>query len=423
MRLKMLRTLAFSALSLLPAALVADTPATTQWVVTSAKATGQPPTLAQFVTSLRIVNPNAAAAPVDLYFLPQSGLDGSGSALGDNSGAAKVSVTVQANQTLALDDVLASTFGAAGAGGIRVVAPGTDGQGRSFAVWVLSQTLVVNAKDQFGNPGTNGFAIPSQNQDQLVAVGETAYVPYISASPSNSSGYRTNLFLLSANPTDNTTLTVALRKADGTQVGSRTLTLGKYSQTQINNIANFFNYVPAGIETNLTALVTVTSGGPVASGASIIDNAIASISYAPPMKVPVANNGAYGLILFDGGFRFSGRADVFGGAFDFISAGIVVPSCAGQDTLFFIQGFGTTSDKNATFTKNADGSTSFAGTMVEDSGNATFSGTIQTNFDGSISGDVTYTRPGGAPSPANPCPGAKVQNLGFAGSKGLVLTQ
>ena len=415
MNLKTFRPLAVAAISLLPATLVADTPATTQWVVTSAKVTGAGGEL--FVTSLRIVNPNAAAAPVDMYFLPRSDLV-SNSALGDNSGAAKVSVTVPANQTLALDDVLASTFGTAGSGGIRVEAPGTDSQGRPLAVWILSQTLVTNAKNQAGIPGTNGFAIPSQNQDQVVAVGETAYVPYISASPSTTppSGYRTNLFLLSANPTANTTLTVALRKADGTQVGSTNITLGKFSQTQINNIAGFFGYAPAASETNLTALVTVTSGGPVATGASITDNAIASISYAPPVKLPVANNGAYGLIL-DDPYSVSGRAEVFAGAFDYLFSNMVIPDCGGpgQDLLFFFQ----TQGNNTTFTKNSDGSTSFAGTMSD---NATFSGTIQTNFDGRVYGTLTYTRASGAASATNPCPAASVTYT-FSGAKGEVITQ
>jgi hypothetical protein len=418
MHLRPFCPLALAAISLLPASLLADTPAATQWVVTSAKATGGGG--AQFVTSLRIVNPNAVAVEADLYFLPQSGLDGSNSALGDNSGAPKVAVTVPPNQTLALDDVLASKFGAAGAGGIRIESFEAGGAFKPppAGVWVLSQTLVVNALSSTGVAGTNGFAIPSQNNDQLVALGETAYVPYISASPSSSSGYRTNLFLLSANATENTTVTVTLRKADGSAAGSKTLTLGKYSQTQINNIASFFGYVPAGNETNLTALVTVTGGGPVATGASIIDNAISSISYAPPVKLPVANNGAYGLIL-DDGYGFSGRAEIVGGAFDYISAGIVIDSCAGQPTLFFLQGFGTV-PQNTTFTKNGDGSTSFAGTMKDSSNatTATFSGTILTKYDGTIYGTLTYTR-GAAPG-GNPCPAATV-TFNFAGAKGEVL--
>jgi hypothetical protein len=425
MHLKPFCSLALAVIPLLPATLLADTPASTQWVVTSARVSG--PRAGggtnDYVTSLRIVNPNAAAVDVDLYFLPQTQLDTSNnSALGDNSAATKATVSVLANRTLALDDVLASKFGTAGAGGIRVESfAATGGLNPDPAgVWVLSQTLVVNALSSTGMPGTNGFAIPSQNQDQVVAVGETAYVPYISASPSSSSGYRTNLFLLSTNATGNTTVSVTLRKADGTSAGSKSITLGKLSQTQINDIASFFGYVPAASDTNLTALVTVTSGGPVATGASIIDNAIGSISYAPPVKMPVANNGAYGLILNDG-WGFSGRADVFNGAFDFLSAGIVIPSssCSGQDTLFFIYGSGTAPGQNTTFTKNADGSTSFAGTQVEGSGAtaATFSGEIQTYFDGTVYGTLTYTR-GSAPS-GNPCPSASVTYL-FGGAKGLV---
>ena len=409
---------ALPVLSLLPGTLAADTPATTQWVVTSAKASGGGN---DYVTSLRIVNPGATAAPVDMYFLPASTLDGANNAFGDNSGAVKVSVTVPANQTLALDDVVATKFGTAGAGGIRVEAPGVDAGGRPLAVWVLSQTLVVNAKSSTGVSGTNGFAIPSQSQDQLVAVGETAYVPYISGSPSSTSGYRTNLFLLSANGTGNTVVNVTLRKPDGTSAGTKALTLGKFSQTQINGIASFFGYTPAASETNMTAIVTVVSGGPVATGASVIDNAIGSISYSPPVKIPVANNGAYGLILSDG-FGFSGRADVFAGSFDYLSAGVVIPSCAGSPTLFFIQAITTPPDQNATFTKNADGSTSFSGTTKDSSSAtvATFSGTILTKFDGTIYGTLTYTR-GAAPA-GNPCPAASV-TFPFSGSKGLVLTQ
>ena len=415
--MSILRSLAVASVATLSfeSTLGADTPATTQWVVTSAKASGGGN---DYVTSLRIVNPNGTAAPVDLYFLAASGLDGSNSALGDNSGAQKVSVIVPANQTLALDDVLASKFGASGAGGIRVEAPGTDAGGRPMAVWVLSQTLVVNAKSATGVSGTNGFAIPSQSADQLVALGETAYVPYISGSPTVTSGYRTNLFLLSANQTGTTTVDVSLRKADGTSAGTKTLTLGRFSQTQINGIANFFGYTPAASETNMTALVTVTSGGPVAVGASVIDNAIGSISYAPPVKIPVANNGAYGLILNDG-FGFSGRAEVFAGTFDYVSAEVVVDPCAGQPQLFFFQAIGSGIDKNATFTKNSDGSTSFAGSQPDA---APFSGTIKTNFDGLLYGSFTYTRPAGVITADNPCPAAS-ETYTFSGSKGLSLTQ
>lgn len=403
---KPLRSAAFATL-LAPALLLADTPATTQWVVTSAKVTGAGGN--QYVSSLRIVNPNAAAAPVDLYFLPASP-DGSG----DNAGATKVSVSVPAKSTLALDDVIGTKFGsAAPAGGIRVESPAPASQ----AVWVLSQTLVVNALSSTGVPGTNGFAIPAQTTDELVAAGETAYVPYISTSTSGSSGYRTNLFLLSANGTASTVVTVALQKGDGTAVGTpRDVTLARYGQTQLNNLGALFGY--SANDTNLTATVTVKSGGPVATGASVIDNAIASVSYSPPMKVAAAsaagNSGAFGLLLNDL-YGFSGRLDVVGGTGDFVSMGIVIPACPTSPILFNFQGFGPSygpSTQNTSFTRNADGTISFAGAST----GATWSGTVYSKYDGSVYGTVTYTRATGAVTADNPCPGASVQ-YSFTGAK------
>jgi hypothetical protein len=383
-------TLRFAALAalLIPAALRADTPATTQWVVTSAHASGGGN---DYVTGLRIVNPNPAAATVDMYLLPAS--DGSG----DNSAAPKVTVAVPANATLAIDDVLATKFGTVGAGGIRVESTGTTAQ----AVWVLSQTLVVNARSSTGVPGTNGFAIPAQNTEQLVALGETAYVPYVSSSSSGSSGYRTNLFLLSANGTGSTVVTVALLKGDGTVLGTRDVTLAKYGQTQINGIAASFGYTAD--DTNLTATVKVKSGGPVATGASVIDNAIASISYSPPVKVAIANNGAFGILLNDP-YGAGGRLDIVDGNGDFVYTTMVVENCAGGPVGFSFQAFGPSfgpSLQNTSFVRNpTDGTVTFSGADVS----STFTGSILSRYDGSIQGTITYTRAAG--SAGAPCGGA-----------------
>lgn len=407
-----LRPAALAAL-LTPALLLADTPATTQWVVTSAKASGGGN---DYVTSLRIVNPSAVPAPVSLSLFPAS--DGSV----ENPTPPTVSLTVPANATLAIDDVLATQFATTGAGGLRIVSTGASPQ----AVWVLSQTLVVNAKSATGVPGTNGFAIPAQNTDQLVALGETAYVPYVSASASSASGYRTNLFLLSANGTGQTVVTVKLLKGDGTVLGTRDVPLGRFSQTQINNIAASFGYTPggSGVDTNLTATVTVKSGGPVATGASVIDNAIASISYSPPVKVAIANNGAYGLLLNDGGFEFAGRLDILGGNGDYMTMAVVVPNCGTPPSnyVFFFQAFGASSgtNSNTSFVANGDGTISFAGAQAAASGgtDSTFNGTIYSKYDGSVTGSLTYTR--GSGSGGAPCPGTSV-TYPFSGSKAFAL--
>jgi hypothetical protein len=398
---------------LTPAALLADTPSTTQWIVTSAKVTGAGGN--QYVSSLRLVNPNASVAPVDLTFLPAS--DGSG----DNGTSQAKSVVVNAHSTLAIDDVLGS-FGVTGAGGILVKSTGVV----PVPVWALSQTLVVNALSSTGVPGTNGFAIPAQNTDQIVAAGETAYIPYVSSSSSATSGYRTNVFLLSADTTGSTTVTVKLLKGDGTVFGSRDITLARLAQTQINGIAGSFGYTAN--DTNLTATVTVVrnadgTGGPVATGASVIDNAISSISYSPPMKVAKANNGAFGVLLNDG-FGFSGRLDIQDGSGEYMSMDIVVPSCAGSAFVFNFQAFGAVYGlgSNTNFVTNADGTISFSGFngSTPQTSDASFSGTIYSNVDGSVYGNVSYTRatgPNGAPCPGVGLPAPYT----FSGTKAFSL--
>lgn len=417
-----IRTLALAALAAvsLPA-LAGGNPATLQWVVASAKATGGKGE--DFVTSLRIVNPNTTSATVALTFLKQSPIDQFGNVPSDNvSTAPTVNVNVAAGQTLALDDVLGTTFAltAPVAGAIKVDS-GTK------PVSVLSQTLVRNARSADGKPGTNGFAIPAQIKDELIAAGsatipgDLGFVPFVSGSSDSATGYRTNLFLLSTNASDPTTVKVRLARGDGSTVQEKTYNLQQLAQTQINGIAANFGF--SGTDTNLTAYVTVTSGGPVAVGASVIDNAIASISYSPPSKVFVPNNGAFGLIFEDGGYGFSGRLDVFKSVPTFLSGGIVVEGCtanAQEGTVFFIQGFASDVPKpNVTFTRNADASYAIAGDDSDPNTGtgktATYTGTLNSRPDGTVFGSITYNRLAGAE-----CAG-KSKTVLFNGARSTIL--
>ena len=249
-----------------------------------------------------------------------------------------------------------------------------------------------------------------------------------SSDAANTTGYRTNIFLLSTNPTGNSVVHVKLVKGDGTLIGERDYTLGKRSQTQINRIAaNEFGYTTP--DTNLTAIITVTSGGPVVAGASVIDNAISSQSYAPPTKLWLAQNGSYGLILSDGGYGFAGRLDIVTSPTtgvtlpNFITAELVVENCPAPDIvqLFFIQGGNYSPYLNAAWTKNADGSYSMTGSTIDLSTSAvlaTYTGTIIDNLDGTIQGQIVYTR---AASASN-CPSG-FKSFGFTGSKGAPAPQ
>ncbi len=394
-------------------ALAVDTPAVDQWLVTSAKATGVNGEL--FVTSLRIVNPGTAVANVTLSYFPRVNFDsGTNSAPGDNSSPATNHLTVLPGQTLQVDDVLLTLFGKTGpadSGAIRLQS--------DVPVSVLSQTLVTNAKSATGVPGTNGFAIPSQLIDNAVATGDTGYVPYLSSAPDRTAGYRSNLFLFAANTSSDTVVNVKLVKgSDGSAIGAPDVTLGKMVQTQINDIARVYGFTD--LFTNLTAVLTVKSGGPVFAGASVIDNAISSQIYTPPTKTWIPDDSAFGLVLNDGGYGFAGRLDILNGAPDFMTLPLVLDNCPpspGPTTqLFFVQAFGSGTNQNTTFTANPDGSFSLSG-QTKDSGgavDATFTGTILKNVDGTLQGTITYSRSLG--SAGGLCPGAQ-KNFPYVGAR------
>ncbi|MGE5344551.1 MAG: hypothetical protein ACM3JH_01240 [Acidithiobacillales bacterium] len=420
-----IRRLAAAAASLVilaaaPPARAVDTPVTSQWLVTSAKATGK--NGENFVSSLRIVNGTTNSATVDITFYPRVDFNKTtASAPGDNSAnAMKQTVTVGAGQTLAIDDVLFTLFGitsTSASGGLDV-----ESKSLNAPVSVLSQTLVTNAKAADGTPGTYGFAIPGQVPDNAVATGDTGYVPYLSsATPAMIAarqGYRSNLFLQTMNSDGDTVLNVRLLKGDGSTIGSQDVTLGKLVQTQINGIADYFGYNDSN--TNLTAVITVKSGGPVFVGASVNDNATGSQIYAPPTKAWSPRDASFGLLLGDGGYGFAGRLDIKpDGTTDFLTAEPVIDNCGGtpsspNPTAFFIQAGGSDSFNNTTFTLNGDGSTSFNG--GDDI--STWTGGFVINEDGSIQGNIAYSLRNSwrcTPGPGC-CPGANVTTL-FIGRK------
>ncbi|MBK8594242.1 MAG: hypothetical protein IPN83_01380 [Holophagales bacterium] len=373
------------ALLLLRGPAAADTPATTQWILATARATGRGGE--EFVSSLRIVNPFPQAANVDLTYLAQSPFDAAFSATGDNGAAAKVRVTVGPRATLAIEDVVGTTFAGLAApfgiqaGGLRVDS--------DIPVSVLSRTFVANARSSTGAAGTFGFSIPAQSASQTVAAGETAWLPYVSSSPSASSGFRTNVILLNTGPAS-TVVNVALLRGDGSEAAPpRDYTLGRASTAQQTDVGASFG-VP-GTETNLRVVVTVRSGGPVAIGASLIDNAISSIAYLPPAKLDEPDDGAYGWVVTrgDASLASAGRLDVRLGVPNFLS-GLLVVDCEAGPFVHSFLAFGVDSGvtPNTSFTPMEGGGFRFAGSSL-DSG--AWSGTVLPWIDGSVFGSLTFT--------------------------------
>lgn len=362
-------------------------PATTQWVLATAKATGRGGE--EFVSSLRIANPFALTATVDLTYLAQSPIDATFAATGDNGSAPTVRLTVGAGQTLAVEDVLGTTFAGKAApfgisaGGIRLDS--------DLPVSVLSRTYVANARSAAGVPGTFGFSIPAQAAVEAVQAGETGWLTFVSGSPSPASGFRTNLILLNTSSVQ-TVATVSLLRADGSVAGQRDYTLGRASAAQQTDVASSFGLAAA--ETNLRLAVTVRTGGPVVFGASLIDNAISSIAYLPPAKVDAPDDGAYGWVVTKGdpALASAGRLDWKDGAPNFMS-GVVVVDCPAGSFLYDVLAYGAGSGgppPNTTFAPRAEGGFRFEGSSAD---TGTWSGTVSPWVDGSVFGTLTFTTP------------------------------
>ena len=369
-----------------------DSPATKQWVLATAKATGAGGE--SFVSSLRIVNPGNATANVTLTYLAQSPIDGTYSATGDNSSAPSVTVQVPAGQMLPIEDVIGTKFGSSGpfgivAGGIKVIS--------DQPVSVLSRTYVANAVSSTGKPGTYGFSIPAQIDDQAIGVGDTGYVPYIAAAPDRTSGFRCNFIMLNT-VAATTVVRVTLKKQDGTVVGQHDYTLGKLSAAQQGDIAQAFGY--AGPDQNLFVVVSVLSGGPVVVGTSIIDNAISSLNYAPPTKTvggaSGVKDGVYGMVfkIAQDPYGMTARVDLFGGEVQYMAFSAVPDGC---DYLYWDQAGPASAGGNTAFTKQPDGSLSFTGQNTSQ-GNG-WSGTLQFTSTG-IAGTFNFNRL----STASSCP-------------------
>ena len=251
-------------------------PEANRWIVSTGKGPGAGGEF--YWPSLRLLNSNPTDAPVELSFLPQSGLDASGSATGDNAGVSSVSIVVPAGQTLDLAPSW-NPFGATGrAGAVRIASTGVDAQGRPLVVEGYSQTTVL-----VGEPAHEvlGPHIPTQGPGSLIAGGESAWVPFLVTGGWEESGlYRSNLFLLSTNADSNTVVTLTLVDYDNETRGSRDVTLGRLAQTQVNDVARFFGYVTCAngcpssqpqAET-FSIVATVRSGGPVAVGGVVIES-------------------------------------------------------------------------------------------------------------------------------------------------------
>lgn len=270
----------------------AESPGTTQWIVTTAKTTGH--NGEQYESVLRVLNLSPYDAPLRLTFFPQTSLNASRSAFGDPSAASTVDVVIPAGLKVAFWDALGLFGRTAGAGAIRIVSTGTDPQGRPIPVSASSMTRVYAAGPELSAPVT-GPLIAAQGLDTLIGAGEPAAIPFLWLGGDELSGSnRSNIFLASANGDSETVVRLTLVTNENVAQESREITLGPLTQTQINNVFFYFHFVPFCPPCPSDSMgpdevrvdVSVLSGGPVAVGAAVIDNLNGTSVYVPAVKRP-----------------------------------------------------------------------------------------------------------------------------------------
>ncbi len=266
----------------------AASPVPTQWIVTTARATGARGE--EYLSSLRLLNFNSLEASVALTFLPQSPLDPSLSANGDNSTASSVSVLVPAGEKLDIGNVLSFLGVNSGAGAIRVASSGRDPQGQPLPVAAHSLTTTV-----VGSPAQALFEPPFRHKvpAELVGAGETAWLPFLWTGGSlEGSWYRSNVFLLSTNADSETVVTLTLvdyahnvRGKQGHHAGSpcpdpdqRCRILLRLSDLLLRVSVG---HPPARGD---PPLPFGQEQGPVAAGGSIIDNLTGASLYVSVVK-------------------------------------------------------------------------------------------------------------------------------------------
>lgn len=267
-------------------AIVAESPDATRWIVTTARGHGARGE--QYFSTVRVHNPNTVDATATWSFLPQSPLDASGRAPGDNSGAPSTAVTTPAGQSVELSSFWPQP-GTNLAGGVRVTSTSMDSGGRPLPLTAYSVTRAFRASPAGVVLGPLIEGLPSPS---LVGAGETGRVPYLEAGQSDDNTFRSNVFLLSTNAAEETELTLTLIDGDGESRGEKTITLGRLAQTQLNDVARAFGYVPClhGCPSGslypepIEVLVRVVRGGPVAAAGVLIENESGSNLYVPSVK-------------------------------------------------------------------------------------------------------------------------------------------
>jgi len=193
----------------------------------------------QWVTDVVLHNPDTVGAQAFLWFMKADQ---------NNVGAEGVGIPIAAGTSVAVDDIVATLFSEDNAAGAVLV--GCD------------QTLVVTSRTyNDASTGTYGQFIPGRELDEAVAGDDTATLIELT----RSSDFRTNLGV--ANPTPSTVnVDVTLRRANGSQIATRSLTVPPFGYLQRTDILG------TDVGDAFAVISSKTAGAAYFPYASVVDN-------------------------------------------------------------------------------------------------------------------------------------------------------
>ena len=208
-----------------------------------------------FATDIRLINRSSTAGTATLDFFASN-------SAGLSAPTATRSVPVPANAEVSINDLLGSTFGtASGIGALRITADKD----------VIAVSRLSNDKRSSGS-GTAGTLVATQKLSDTCRAGTLPLLSQASSlDASNGVGFRTGIgyFAPSALPV---TAVFTVRRADGTSVGTKTVTIPGFSHAQFA-VFDLVDSVGSGDRAQDDFFVTFTdTGGPLFVYSALVDN-------------------------------------------------------------------------------------------------------------------------------------------------------
>jgi len=217
-----------------------------QAVAASAHAEGINQTL--WLTDLVLHNPGSSAATCDLFFLATAT---------DNTSAAPYRVTVPADASVRLADVVSELFGRDGETGAILV-------GADLPLIVSSRTFNNASTGTFGQHiGGEATSLAWEGDSDLPRLVQLAH------SPDPEQGFRTNLGAVNLS-TSELTLDVELHRGGGELLGTIQLVVPPFGHLQYSNV--FATYATDELKDAFAEVVSASAGARYLVYASVVDN-------------------------------------------------------------------------------------------------------------------------------------------------------